>query len=109
MKIALFHDYFDPTHLGQVKAEMLHLGTPTIRAVWIESWDMWVALEGCHRLRAAAELGIVPEIEEIPYSEGITTVELGYDFDFQGDEWTIDAIVEDACKRTVLDFEDGDR
>lgn len=48
-----------PDHLAAVKAEMLTLGAPTIRAV--DCGDYLMALEGCHRIAAAHELGLEPE------------------------------------------------
>lgn len=47
--------------LEAVKAEMSSLGAPTIRVV--DCGDHYMALEGSHRLAAAAELGITPELE----------------------------------------------
>jgi hypothetical protein len=45
--------------LEQVKAEMATLGAPTIRVV--DCGDYYMALEGSHRLAAAAALGLTPE------------------------------------------------
>lgn len=45
--------------LEEVKAEMLRMGAPTIRVV--DCGDYYQALEGSHRLAAAAELGLVPD------------------------------------------------
>jgi len=47
-----------PEHVEDVKVEMLRRGPPTIRVV--DCGDCYMAIEGCHRLIAAAELGIVP-------------------------------------------------
>lgn len=52
--ITAIHE-IDPVKLSSVKAEMAELGSPTIRAV--ETADGWMALEGVHRLAAAAEAG----------------------------------------------------
>ena len=41
-----------------VKAEMRKLGAPKIRVV--DCKDYYMAIEGCHRLMAAADLGIAP-------------------------------------------------
>lgn len=46
--------------LETVKAEMLKLGTPTIRVV--DCGDYLMALEGSHRIAAAHALGIEPEL-----------------------------------------------
>ena len=106
MEIALFHNHFDEAHLQAVKAEMETLGAPTIKAVWMECWGVWAALEGCHRLRAAAQLGLIPEIEEIEYSDEITTDDIGMSDDFGGDVWTIGEIASDAYNKTTITFED---
>jgi len=46
----------EPEHLETVKAEMKTLGSPTIRVA--DAGDFYVALEGSHRLHAAAELDV---------------------------------------------------
>lgn len=50
----------DPDHLKEVKAEMQRLGAPTIRVV--DCGDYYMALEGAHRLTAAHELGLAPNL-----------------------------------------------
>jgi len=50
----------DADHLAEVIEEMRVLGAPVIRAV--ETCYGLVAIEGSHRLAAAAELGLSPEI-----------------------------------------------
>lgn len=99
MDIALIHAHFDAKHLEAVKAEMQTLGAPVIRAVWMECYNVWVALEGCHRIRAAAALGLVPAIDEVEYSDDITT--LGED---DGDEWQISVICDQACNAHIVSF-----
>lgn len=47
-----------PDRLAEVIAEMRDAGAPMIRAWW--AGDHWRALEGSHRLAAAAELGRCP-------------------------------------------------
>jgi hypothetical protein len=56
-----------PTHLADVKKEMETLGTPTIRAYW--DGEKYIALEGSHRLQAAKELNLTPNIEEMRLKE----------------------------------------
>lgn len=51
----------DDDHLAEVVAEMRRLGAPTIRVV--DCGDHYQALEGSHRLAAAAELGLVPNLD----------------------------------------------
>lgn len=46
--------------LAQVIEEMRALGAPTIRVV--DCGDYYMALEGSHRLAAAAELGLSPAL-----------------------------------------------
>lgn len=89
MKIALVHEHYDGIKLEAVKAEMLTLGAPTIKAVWVECYGRWQALEGCHRIRAAKALGLVPEIEEVEYSDA-TAESVGVE-----GEWTIDQVCGD--------------
>jgi hypothetical protein len=63
-KIALLHNHFDFGHLTSVMREMQTLGAPQIRVVHVEG-DLYQAIEGCHRLRAAAALGLQPDFEEL--------------------------------------------
>lgn len=50
----------DPNKLEQVKEEMVRLGAPRIEVV--ACGDHYMALEGSHRLAAAAALGITPDL-----------------------------------------------
>ena len=83
MKIALVHNHYDKEHLAAVIEEMKVIGAPVIKAVWMEVYNHWAALEGCHRIRAAKALGLTPEIDEVEYSDdpcdvdGMTVVEVG--------------------------------
>lgn len=65
MQIALLHKHYSEQHLGEVKAEMVKRGAPVLRAIWSETYGMWMAVEGCHRIRAAKELGLTPVIKDI--------------------------------------------
>lgn len=101
-KIILPHDHFDADHLAAVIKDMETLGAPTIKAVRMEAFDAWVALEGSHRIRAAFELGLEPQIEEIEWSDTVTTDEVvpgSYD-----DNWTIEQICDDAHTRKMISF-----
>lgn len=69
MEIALYHKHFDQEWLEKVKTQMLELGAPEIKCIWSETYGMWLAIEGCHRLRAAKELGITPIIIDITNDE----------------------------------------
>jgi hypothetical protein len=103
MEIALLHKHFDAEHLEAVKAEMATLGAPVIKAVWSEVANRWVALEGCHRLRAAHAWGLVPEIYEVEYSDAPAS-ELGLDIQDAG--LTVAQIVDDSWNADSLVFED---
>lgn len=105
MNIILLHNHYDADHLEAVKAEMVERGAPTIRAVWMEAYGAWVALEGCHRLRAAAELGLTPVIEEVEYSEEVTLSDIGA-LDEYADDYTIAQICDDAWSGEQISFED---
>lgn len=59
----------DETHLREVIDEMKILGTPHIRAVYDETYDAFIALEGSHRIAACKLLGITPIIEEVAYED----------------------------------------
>jgi len=70
--IALYHKHYSKDHLAEVKNEMVKLGAPRIRAIWSDLYGMWLAVEGCHRLRAAQELGLTPEIIDITNDDEVT-------------------------------------
>ena len=100
--IILPHDHFDAAHLETVKTEMTKLGAPTIKAVWMESYGAWVALEGSHRIRAAKALGLTPEIEEVEWSDTVTTDDVvpgSYE-----DTWTIEQICDGAHSHQIVEF-----
>ena len=91
MKIILVHDDYDEQHLIAVKNEMQTLGAPKIHAVWMECYCAWQALEGCHRIRAAKELGLTPIIIPVEWSETRQVAEF-VDFDN-------DSTIEELCDR----------
>lgn len=103
MDIILPHDHFDADHLKAVIDEMRGLGAPTIKAVDMTgTWGAYVALEGSHRIRAAAALGLTPIIEEVEWSDTDTTDDVvpgSYD-----DNWTIEQIVDGAISNHVVRF-----
>jgi hypothetical protein len=108
MRIILAHDHYDGEHLVEVAAQMSELGAPTIRAIWVEAWDAWVALEGCHRIRAASGLGIIPIIKPLDYDEvadwDLSDVRLGLDMDNPGS--TVGWLVDGAYHRATINFAD---
>lgn len=69
----------DPAHLAAVIADMRRLGVPTLRAVRDETQGIILALEGSHRLAAAAALGLTPKLDILSPDTLITCAELGYD------------------------------
>lgn len=58
-----------PAKLTRVVAEMRRLGAPTIRVV--DCGDHYVALEGMHRLAAAAELGLAPVLDVLAQDDPV--------------------------------------
>lgn len=72
MQVALYHKHYNNDHLEAVKTEMQKRGTPAIRAIWSETYGMWMAIEGCHRIRAAKDLGITPVIKDISKGKTVT-------------------------------------
>lgn len=103
MRIALVHSHYDSEKLERVKEEMKVLGAPEIHAVWMECYGHWAALEGCHRIRAAKELGYTPEIIEVEYSDEMASTVLGYDGD---EDYPISEICDDSHRSTIIEFED---
>jgi len=72
----------EASKLETVTAEMRVLGAPTIRA--IDCGDHLMALEGSHRLAAAAALGLTPTFAVIEQDEEIDIS--GYDW-FEAQNW----------------------
>lgn len=104
LTISLLHDHYDANHLAAVVSEMRTMGAPTIRAVDLGE-GQWAALEGCHRLRAAAELGLTPILVPVEYSETLTTDDLGMAKDFDGESWLVADLIADAWKREAVRFD----
>lgn len=106
MKIALIHTFFDNKHLDEVVEEMRVLGPPRLRAIWLEDKGMWAALEGCHRTRAAARLGLEPIIVPVTYRRGMSWQEcdMGNEPISVLSEWTVDDVVRNAGKELVVGF-----
>lgn len=107
MEIYLAHNHFDKTHLEEVKAEMIKMGAPTIRVVDMGE-GLYAAIEGCHRLRAASELGIEPNLDVLDYDAvadlDVTDKTLGLDLDNPG--MTVADLVSDFNRRQWLEFAD---
>ena len=94
MMIALVHRHYNEAHLEAVKAEMVEMGAPKIRAVWMESLGLYAAIEGCHRIRAAKMLRLTPEIIDVDYSDEAA----------EGSESTIAEICDGAYDAEVVEF-----
>lgn len=101
--IALYHKHYNQKHLDEVKAEMLKLGTPEIRAIWSEVYGVWMAVEGCHRLRAAHELGLTPIIVDVTNDETVTIENDGEDVTVNVMDEAID-LTDNITKTQLLDF-----
>jgi hypothetical protein len=65
----------ESAHYAEVRAQMMTMGAPRIRAIWDTAHDMWIAIEGSHRLAVASELGLLPLIEDVGGDE-----EIAHDF-----------------------------
>lgn len=104
MTIVLLHSHYDDTHLAKVTAEMRALGAPTIKAIWHEGRGTWMALEGCHRLRAAEALGLVPEIEPIEPEDMDQEVNEVFPGTFD-DPYTFRDIMDCGCNPHMITFE----
>lgn len=109
-EIILYHSHYDEKHLVNVKREMVELGRPIIRCIYDETTGCWQAIEGCHRLRAAESLGILPIIHDISEQSTVTMQRDGRNV-----RMTVKAVlrecIEDRCLRTVsagYETEDGD-
>lgn len=81
----LIHE-IDPQKLAAVKAEMLALGAPVIRVV--DCGDHYMAIEGCHRLTAAAELGVAPILTVLGQDDMVDAESLQIDQFSAGETYT---------------------
>lgn len=106
MKIILAHNHYDDEHLANVWHEMKSLGAPTIKAAWLSVYNAWMALEGCHRIRAAYMLGKMPVIEEVAFEDI-------FDADLSELDWldfeapiTGEQFLDDVHNRKMMEFEE---
>lgn len=108
MNIALVHKHYNKDHLEAVKKEMVVLGAPKIKAIWMECYGHFAALEGCHRIRAAKDLGLTPEIIELDYDDvaelDLTDESLGLDLDNPGS--TVAWLIDDSHKSAIIEFDE---
>ena len=105
MRIILFHKQYSEEHLAKVTEEMKELGAPTIRAIWSEMYGEWMAVEGCHRIRAAKTLGLTPIIEDISEDETVTIECDGYDETFPVSE-LFEELQDGAWQSAGIKFEE---
>lgn len=75
--INLLHSHYDADHLVAVKTAMSELGSPKIRVLDVAG-DLY-AFEGCHRLRAAQDLGIAVTLEMLDYDGTVDIDSIGLD------------------------------
>jgi hypothetical protein len=68
----------DADHLAEVTAEMRVLGAPTVRVV--DCGDHYMALEGTHRLHAAADLGLAPNLIVLAQDDLVAADSLDWDY-----------------------------
>jgi hypothetical protein len=77
----------DDEHLSDVASQMATLGAPTVRA--IEIAGVLYAIEGTHRLAAAAQLGVQPAIDVVADGDADDAqIITGLDLDDRS-EWTV--------------------
>ena len=89
-------------HLAQVIAEMRKLGAPTVRVV--DCGDHWFALEGTHRLHAAAELGLTPDFVVLAQDSLVDADSLDWDDLRSGSSYAAGELVQYAPHNRVLRF-----
>lgn len=105
--IALYHKSYNQEHLDEVKAEMETLGAPTIKAIWSECYGLWLAIEGCHRIRAAKELGLTVTIEDVSEDETALVQVDGEEIEMAIADLTQE-LTDSASRTLVVTFEDDE-
>jgi len=105
MQIVLLHKHFSEKHLIAVKNEMQLLGPPIIQAIWSECYGMWIATEGCHRIRAAHQLGLIPKIEDVTESERVIIQIDGIDEEVDTLE-LLEELQDTAYQSEIVDFDE---
>ena len=103
MIISLMHRHYDESHLVKVTEQMKTMGAPKLRCVWSEVHGMWMAVEGCHRLRAAKALGLEPQIIDISEKKSAAV-----QWDGESKRFTKKQLLEllnnNSALTTILDF-----
>lgn len=103
MTIALLHKHYSEKHLEEVANEMAVLGAPSIKAIWSEVYGMWLAVEGCHRIRAAKQLGFEPIIDDISDDATVTMESDGEDTEVLVHD-LLEELTENAPRTEIVDF-----
>lgn len=103
MTIALLHKHYNEKHLEEVANEMATLGAPSIKAIWSELYGVWLAVEGCHRIRAAKQLGLEPIIDDISDDETVTMEIDGEDTEVLVQDM-LEELTENAPRTEIMDF-----
>lgn len=93
----------DEEHLECVTRQMVSLGVPAIRAIWSETYGLWFAIEGSHRLAAAHNLGLVPEVIDVT-GESIVTQKDGDDEVSMTAEEVEEWLTSDVRHAIIFDF-----
>lgn len=105
MEIILTHKHFEQSHLEEVKNTMTTMGAPKIKAIWSEIYGAWLAVEGCHRIRAAKELNLIPEIIDISEDETVIMQIDGEDEEVNVSD-LLEELTENAPKTDYISFEE---
>ena len=74
------------TYLAAVMATMRTLGAPTVRVV--DCGDHYVAVEGTHRIEAAARLGLAPVLDVLEQDTLVQADSLDLDWLQAGESYT---------------------
>jgi hypothetical protein len=91
--------------VASVMREMEELGPPSIRCV--EAGGYWYAIEGTHRLAAAFELGITPDIIEIDEDSGPQLVDLDGDEDEREYAWIYEYVTQGPHDGAIYQIDRG--
>lgn len=84
----------DPEKLIGVVAEMRKLGSPTIRAV--DCGDYLMALEGVHRIAAAAQLGVALELSVLDRDDLVAADSLDWQDLQRGEQYSAGELAGEA-------------
>lgn len=111
MIVATAHE-IDTDHVQDVISKMQILGPPTIRV--LDYNGIYYAMEGCHRIEAAAQLGITPVFVPVDPSTECETdlLDLGPDYtyiDIYERVWGMYAREDAGGGEYEFTLEDGER